>query len=70
MSTAVAPPRDVIKHFARTSSRLARGSSSASSNAVSAVWMRPSPRKYTGSHPSENLRLFGAYHDVMLLLGE
>ena len=27
-------------------------------------------QEYTGSHPSEDLRLFGAYHDVMLLLGE
>ena len=70
MSTAVAPPRDVIKHVApdehEARKRIIVSELERRFGSLDAALAQA----YTGSHPSEDLRLFGAYHDVMLLLGE
>ena len=70
MSTAVAPPRDVIKHVApdrlEARKRIIISELERRFGSLDAALAQ----EYTGSHPSEDLRLFGAYHDVMLLLGE
>ena len=69
MSTAVAPPRDVIKHVApdelEARKRIIVSELERRFGSLDAALAQ----EYTGSHPSEDLRLFGAYH-VMLLLGE
>ncbi|WP_454925600.1 hypothetical protein [Actinomyces gerencseriae] len=70
MSTAVAPPRDVIKHVAPDELEARRRIIVSELERRFGSLDAALAQEYTGSHPSEDLRLFGAYHDVMLLLGE
>lgn len=69
MSTAVAPPRGVVRHLSRDEIEARLRIVEAEMTRYFGSVDNALRQEYTGDYPSEQLRLFAEYHGMKFLLG-